>query len=94
MAGEKIMVGTGYFNHRIIKNHNHFECWLKEIQIKAKDWFFANDYKPTGMGRDKKMELNRLRAKRYYISQKGGEPDEVIKKLEEVERRIVLVKRR
>lgn len=93
-AGERIVLGTGYFNHRLIRNHNHFECWLREVQARAQSWFFANEYKPKRMAPEKKAELNRLRAKRYYICQKGGEPYEVMKKLAEVEKKIALVKAR
>ncbi len=91
-AGEKIMIGTGYFNHQLIKNHNHFGCWLAELQVRAKDWYFKFEYKPRRMAPEKKAELNRLRAKRYYISQKGGEPNVTSAKLAEVEKRITLVK--
>ena len=91
-AGEKIMLGTGYFNHKLIKKHYHFECWLKEVPIRAKDWFFKYDYKPRRMAPEKKAELNRLRAKRYYISRKGGEPNVTSAKLAVVEKQITLVK--
>lgn len=92
VAGEQIMIGTGYFNRRLIRNHNHYACWLKEVEARAKGWFFANEYKPTAMAPEKRAELNRLRAKRYYIRKKGGEPDETIRKLAEVEKQIALVK--
>lgn len=91
-AGAKIMIGTGYFNHRLIKNHNHYDCWVTEILSRASSWFFANEFKPKRMAPERKAELNRLRAKRYYIQQKGGEPDDIITKVAEVEKQIALVK--
>lgn len=91
-AGEKIMIGTGYFNKHLMKNHNHYECWLKEVETRAISWFFANEYKPKRMAPEIKAELNRLRARRYYIQQKGGKADEVMDKVMEVEKRIALVK--
>ena len=93
-AGERIMAGTGYFNHQLIKNHNHYECWLKAVIARAKDWFFEFDYKPRRMAPEKKAELNRLRAKRYYINQKGGDANEVLVKVTDLEKRIALVKAR
>lgn len=92
VAGEKIMIGTGYWNGHLIKNHNHFDCWLQEMLTKTKDWFFKNEYKPIAMAPETKAKLNRLRAKRYYITKKGGEPNEVLIKLAEVERQIALAK--
>lgn len=92
VAGDKIMLGTGYFHGRVIKNHNHYDCWLKEIATRAERWFFANGYEPTAMSPEKKAKLNRLRAKRYYIQEKGGEPNEVQMKLERVAQQIALVK--
>ncbi len=91
-AGSQVMAGSGYFNGLSFKNHSHYGCWLAVVQKKAEDWFFANGYKPTVMAPEIKAELNRLRAKRYYIKKKGGEPNEMIAKLEEVEKQIVLVK--
>jgi len=90
--GSRIMVGTGYFNHRLIKVHNHYDCWLKEVEQRAKDWFFQHDFEPKRMSPEKKAQLNRLRAKRYYIRQKGGEPNAVMEKLEAIERQIAMVK--
>jgi hypothetical protein len=94
LKGSQIMVGVGYFNKQLIRNHNHYGCWLEKMEEKARDWFFANEYRSIAMAPEKKAELNRLRAKRYYIRQKGGEPNEVMKKLEEVEKQIALVKAR
>uniref|UniRef100_A0A6M3JBP1 Uncharacterized protein n=2 Tax=viral metagenome TaxID=1070528 RepID=A0A6M3JBP1_9ZZZZ len=91
-VGSKIIVGTGYFNHHLVRVHNHYDCWLEELERRAKDWFFKNNYEPKRMSPDKKAELNRLRAKRYYIKKIGGEPNEVAEKLMEVERRIAMVK--
>jgi len=91
-AGEQVMIGTGYWHKQLIKNHSHYNCWLEAVQTRAKGWFFSNDYKPKRMFPEKKAELNRLRAKRYYIQQKGGEPSEVIAKVEAVEKQIALVK--
>ncbi len=92
LAGEQIMLGTGYFNHRLIRNHNHYNCWLQEVPARAKNWFFANPYEPTAMAPEKRAELNRLRAKTHYIQKKGGELNEVMEKIAEVEKRIALVK--
>jgi len=91
-AGSKIMVGTGYFNQQIIKRRYHYDCWLKLVQQRAADWFFANEYKSKKMSKEKAMELNRLRAKRLYIQKKGGEPNAIAEKLVEVERQIAIVK--
>lgn len=91
-AGDKIMIGTGYFNGHLIRNHSHYGCWVEAVLARARQWFFANEYKPKRMAPEKKAELNRLRAKRYYIQHKGGEPDEKVAKLAEVEKRIALVK--
>lgn len=94
-AGEPIMIGTGYFHGHLIKNHNHHDCWFKEIEARAKAWFFANEYKSIRMAPEQKAELNRLRAKRYYIQhRKGGEPSEILIKVAEVEKQIALVKAR
>ena len=93
-AGSKIMIGTGYFNGHLIKIHDHYDCWLQEVEERAKQWFFANEYKPKRMAPAVKAELNRLRAKRYYIKQKGGEPNETLTKVAEVEKQIALVKAR
>lgn len=91
-AGDKIMVGTGYFNGCFIKNHNHYDCWIEEVVTRAKLWFFANEYKSIRMAPEQKAKLNRLRAKRYYIQQKGGEPNETITKVADVNKQIALVK--
>ena len=92
-AGDKIMLGTGFFFGRLVKTHNHYSCWFEVVETRAKDWFFANDYKPKRMAPEQKAELNRLRAKRYYIQQrKGGEPNETITKVAEINRQIILVK--
>ena len=93
-AGSQVMVGTGYFHHHIFKTHSHYECWIKEAVTYAKMWYFANKYKPTGMSLEIKIELNRLRAKRYYIKKNGGEPNEIAEKLAVVEKEIALVKAR
>lgn len=91
-AGEEIMIGTGYFHKHIVRNHNHYGCWLEEVATRAKNWFFANTFVPKKMAPEKKAELNRLRAKRYYIKKKGGEPDEILVKLADMEKQIALVK--
>lgn len=93
-AGKPIMIGTGYFNRHIIKVHDHFDCWLAEVEGRAKNWFFANEFVPKRMAPAVKAELNRLRAKRYYIQKKGGEPDEVTIRVVEIEKQIALVKAR
>lgn len=92
VAGEKIMIGTGYFNGHLIRNHNHYDCWYKEVEARAGLWFFANKYEPKRMTPEKKAELNRLYAKRHYINKKGGEPNAKTVRLVEVEKRIALVK--
>lgn len=91
-AGERIMIGTGYFNGHLVRNHNHYDCWFKEIEARAKQWFFLHDYTPKRMAPEKKAELNRLYAKRYYINKKGGEPNEVTEKLVEVLKQIAFAK--
>ena len=91
-AGEQIMVGTGYFNGCLVRNHNHYACWFEAIQARAREWFFANDYVPKRMSVEQKAELNRLRAKRYYIQQKGGEPNEIAELVKELDKRMALVK--
>ena len=92
VAGSRVMIGTGFWNGHLIHKRHHYECYLEAIQKYAKDWFFKNDYKPKAMAPEKKAELNRLRAKRYYIQKKGGGTEEVIAELTEVEKRIALVK--
>lgn len=94
VAGSKIMIGTGYFHGHLIRIHDHYDCWFAEVEARARLWFFANEYKPKRMAPEQKAELNRLRARRYYIQQKGGEPDETLKKVTEVEKQIALVKAR
>ena len=91
-AGAKIMIGTGYFNRHLIRNHNHYGCWFGEVEARARAWFFANEYTPKRMAPEQKAKLNRLRARRYYIQQKGGEPNEILMKVAEVEKQIVFVK--
>ena len=91
-AGAKIMIGTGYFNGHLIKNHSHYDCWLELVITRAKLWFFINEYKPKRMSLEQRAELNRLRAKRYYIQHKGGEPNEIAVGVVEVEKQIALVK--
>ena len=91
-AGDKIMIGTGYFHKHLIRIHDHYDCWYSEVEARAKTWFFANEYKPRGMAPEQKAELNRLRAKRYYIQQKGGEPNDITNKVTEVNKQIALVK--
>jgi len=86
------MIGTGYFNHQIVRNHSHYDCWLEAMQVKAKDWFFANEYKRKKMSPERAAELNRLRARRYYIQKKGGEPMEIAKKLDEINLQIEFAK--
>ena len=92
VAGAKIMIGTGFFHGRLIKNHNHYNCWLREVVKRAALWYFANDYKPKRMAPEVKAELNRLRAKRHYIQHKGGEPSEILVEVEEINRQIALAK--
>jgi hypothetical protein len=91
-AGERIMIGTGYFHHCFFKNHSHYECWIKEIGRKASDWYFANPYKPTAMPKEMAAELNRLRVKRRYIAKKGVGQNEVMIKLDEIDKQIAMVK--
>lgn len=91
-AGEKIMIGTGYFHRHLVRNHNHYDCWIEAVINRARDWFFTNTFVPKRMDPEKKAELNRLRAKRYYIKKKGGEPNEIMDKITEVEKQIALVK--
>ena len=92
-AGSQIMIGTGWFNHRLIKVHDHYQCWIDEVPERARNLFFANDYVPRGKSTEIRTELNRLRAKRYYIQNKyGGEPNEIAEKVKVVERQIALVK--
>lgn len=91
-AGERVMLGSGYFHGYSIQNHNHYKCWLKEVVTRARLWFFTNEYKPKRMAPEKKAELNRLRARRYYIKHKGGELDEVMSKVAEIEKQIAFVK--
>jgi len=93
-AGDRIMIGTGYWNKCIIKKRYHHKCFEEAFEVAIKDWFFKNNYKPTAMGKDKKAELNRLRARRYYIRQKGGEANVVNMDLVAVEAEIALVKAR
>ena len=59
---------------------------------RARQWFFKNNYEPKRMAPEKKAELNRLRAKRYYIRQKGGDADGLALRLANVEQQIALVK--
>ncbi len=92
VAGAPIMLGTGYFRKQLVKTHNHYDCWLAEVAVRAKDWYFANAFVPKKMVPEKAAKLNRLRAKRSYIRQKGGEPNETIAKLMKVEGEIALVK--
>lgn len=92
VAGSPILIGTGYWNGQIIKQRYHRECFYVALEIYLKAWYFKNEYKPIAMAPEVKAELNRLRAKRYYLKQKGGEPYETVEKLEEVERQIALVK--
>ena len=92
VAGDQVIIGTGYWNGCFIKRRLHLNCYIEDVQTYAKNWFFKHDYIPTAMAPEKKAKLNRLRAKRYYIQHKGGAPNEVAKKLEEVERQIALVK--
>jgi len=91
-AGEQIMIGTGFFKGHIRQTHNHYGCWIEEVPIRAKNWFFANGYVPKRMSPEVKAELNRLRAKRYYIQQNGGEPNEIATKVAKVEKQIALAK--
>ncbi len=90
--GAIIMIGAGFFHGQIVRNHNHYNCWLAEVQTRASEWFFANQYKPKRMSPDKKAELNRLRAKRHYIKKKGGNLDGVAIKVAEINERIAFVK--
>jgi len=92
VAGARIIIGTGYWNGHLIKQRYHLECFLKAQDEAIKNFFFKNDYKPRAMAPEKKAQLNRLRARRYYIKQKGGDNGEVNEALEEVEKRIALVK--
>ena len=91
-AGDKVVIGTGYWNKTIIRKRHHWQCYLDNILKAGTNWFFANDYVPTAMDKDKKAALNRLRAKRYYIKQHGGEPNEVLAAVKSIEREIALVK--
>jgi hypothetical protein len=94
LAGDKVMIGTGFWNKHFIKRRLHLECYIEAVQKHTKDWFFKNDYVQTAMAPEKKAELNRLRAKRYYIRKKGGEPNAVTDRLIEVEKQIALAKNR
>lgn len=94
VLGDKIMIGTGFFKGHYVRNHNHYECWLDEVAKRAVIWFFANNYEPKRMSPEKKAELNRLRAKRYYIQNKGGDGDEQTIELAIVNQQIALVKAR
>ena len=60
--------------------------------MRARQWYFEHTFVPKAMAPEKKAELNRLRAKRYYIRQKGGEPNEVADKLTKLEKQIALVR--
>lgn len=73
LAGEKIMLGTGFFNGIVIAMHIHYEpCFTEALVERAKTWFFLHDYHPKVMAPELAAKLNRLRAKRYYIKKKGG----------------------
>jgi hypothetical protein len=91
-AGSRIMLGTGYFHEQIIKRRYHYDCWMKEVQERSASWFFANEYKPKKMSREKAAELNRLRAKRYYIQKGGDEPVTKTEKLAAIAEQIAMVK--
>ena len=91
-AGTKIIVGTGYWKRQIISNRFHYECWLKEFQEGAKNWWFKNNYEPKKMDESVRLELNRLRSKRNYIRKKVGDPSESAIRLADIEDRIKLVK--
>lgn len=91
-AGDKIMVGTGYFNGHMVRIHDHYDCWLTEVLKRSKDWFFAHEFKPNRMTPEIKAELNRLRARRYYVQQKGGDADEIKIRVEAINKQVALVK--
>ena len=92
VAGSKIVIGTGRWHGNLVSKHLHFNCYIEAVETYAKNWFFKNDYVPTAMAPDKKVSLNRLRAKRYYIKLKGGDPNDVAEKLNGLERQIAMVK--
>jgi hypothetical protein len=84
------MIGSGFFNGQIIKKRLHMDCFLRAQERALKEWFFANDYKPTKMPPEKRKELHRLGTKIYYIKKRGGE--HVVEKIAEVEKQIAFVK--
>lgn len=90
VKGARVANGIGFFHNQFIRNRLHWDCYMEAITKYAKEWFFANDYKPCKMSPETKAQLNRLRAKRYYIKKIGGE--NVKEKLDEVERQIAFVK--
>ena len=90
--GQQIMVGTGFFKGRLWTNHNHYDCWISEVEQRARDWYFKNAFKDVKMPVDVAAELNRLRSKRVSIIKHGGEPNEVKVKVDEVNQEIALVK--
>ncbi len=93
LAGDRIMIGSGFFHGHIVRNHNHYDCWFTEVTKRIKAWFFKNDYKKKEMRPELKTELNRLRSKRFYIEHKGGKKNEVVlKKVEEINERIAVLK--
>ena len=86
------MIGTGYFNKHLVRIHDHYNCWIEEVPVRAKSWFFANEFVPIGMNAEQKAKLNRLRAKRYYIQKKGGNVDEIELKVLAIAQQIAMVK--
>jgi hypothetical protein len=93
-AGEKIMLGKGFFNGIMIQVHFHYKpCWVEEVQKKANDWYFQHPYQRKLMEPELKARLNRLRSQRYYIQhKKGGDPNEKMIALANITVKIALAK--
>jgi len=92
VAGERIMMGSAFWQSHIFLRRLHFACYLETMQKAASDWFFENDFVAKRMLPEQKAALNRLRAKRYYLKKNGGDKNELDAKLAEVEKQIAFIK--
>ena len=91
-AGSRVMIGGGFWHRHVMSSRSHYQCWIDEVVKRAGNWYFANDFVPNRMTNEQKAQLNRLRAKRFYVTKKGGEPNVVSAKLAVIEQQIALVK--
>jgi hypothetical protein len=96
-AGEKIVVGLGFFSTGIVSLRYKEEHYRKELERFMREWYLAHPYViPTDVySPEERKKLNALRAKRLYLRKKGGEDGNLRNaSLEEIDREITEIQKK